>query len=97
MRTLCFFLCYRKRANKRIRWSHPTGGLVMEPECIVNGIPKADLRLAGEVLEQRYHCEGDEELIVAEVFQRKEMKLAKRLHQEWEEDMVSFKELMNVS
>lgn len=95
MSQLCYFLIYRLRPGRKLRWNHPTGGLVMEPGRVIAGVPAADLKLASDVAEQRYHCEADEKLVLAEVFQRKEKKLAQRLHALWEEEMHAFLELMN--
>jgi hypothetical protein len=60
-------------------------------------MPVCDFKLAGSVLEQRYHCGPDEELVVAEVYERKEQRLARKLHTEWEGQMSEFLELMNCS
>ena len=98
MSNQCFFLAYRrKRGRLTIDWTHPTGGLVMDPERFVDGFPISDFRLAAEILKLRYHCQADEQLIVAEVLERREQRLAHKLHHRWEREMHSFLELMKCS
>lgn len=95
MSKLCYFLAYRRTSGReKLRLSQPTGGLVMKPWAVVNGVPAADLALAADVLTERYHCKPDEELVIAEVFCKKEQKLARQLHRAWEEEMHEFLELM---
>jgi len=97
MRTMCFYLCYRRQAGGRIRWKHPTGGFVQKPESFVQGCPIGDFQLAAATLERRYHCGPHEELIIAEVFEQEEMRMARQFHRKWQWERTSFLELMNVS
>jgi hypothetical protein len=97
MRTHCYFLAYRKKSGKKIRWDSPTGGLVMKPDRFVEGYPVGDYQLAYEVLKRRYHCGPGEELVMAEVFEKREMRLARKLCQEWNREAVEFIDLMEVS
>lgn len=94
MRTHVYFLVYRRRAGHRIRFDRPTGGLVMEAKRAFNGKPVSDLRLADAVAHQRYHCRPDEELILAEVFERKDCREARKLFRAYESEMAEFRELM---
>ena len=90
----CYFLCFRRRRNSKIHWRHPTGGLVVEPDRVVSGIPLAALQLVADVFAERYHCGPGEELIIAEVFEKRERRLALTLHRRWEREAWEFRELM---
>lgn len=94
MRTHVYFLAFRHRADRPIRVNRPTGGLVMKAERFVEGIPLADFTLARDVFQQRYHCQADEILDIAEVFGQRQRRWARRLHRQWERDLVEFAELM---
>ena len=95
MRKLVYFLAYRKKVSKlSINWRRPTGGLVMKPARIVDGYPVSDFQAAADLLEARYHCSPGEELIVAEVFEREEIRLARQLYHKWHWEAREFKELM---
>jgi hypothetical protein len=48
-------------------------------------------------LERRYHCDYGEELVVAEVFEKRDVRMARRLFLEWNRDAVEFVDLMTVS
>lgn len=91
---LVYFLVYRKRVGQKLRLKHPTGGLVMEPNKYLYGNPVADFGLAADLCEQRYHCGPHEELIIAEVFCKKERVMAMKLHQLWEDEQHEFLEMM---
>jgi len=69
----------------------------MEPKAIINGVCQSDFPLAEEVIEQRYHRNTYEELVIAEVFEKREKRLARKLHNEWEAEMAEFVELMECS
>ena len=95
MKKRCFYLCYRRKHSRRsIDWTRPTGGLVMEADGYVYGYPICDFQLASDVLHQRYHCGPGEALIIAEVLEKEERSIAKRLHLRWEQDMADFHDLM---
>ena len=96
---LCYFLAYRVREwePNGIPWHRPTGGLVMEPLKIVNDIAVSDFKLAGEILAERYHCDADQVLCVAECFAEPEQNQAVRLHHQYDMDLEEFRELMRVS
>jgi hypothetical protein len=95
MRTHCYYLAYRKKVSKlSVNWRKPTGGLMLKPERIVDGYPVGDFQLAWEVLKRRYHCGPHEELIVAEVFEKQEMRMARKLFRQWEAEAKEFLELM---
>jgi hypothetical protein len=94
MNSLCYFLFFRRKPRQRFRWDRPAGGLVMEAIGYSHGKPVADLRLAGEVLEQRYHCAPYEDAVIAEVFDRRDKETAQRLHDQWEQEALFFRELM---
>jgi hypothetical protein len=68
----------------------------MQAESFVEGHPVGDFQLAAEVLYQRYHCSPMEELVVDEVFEKKEMRLARKLFRRWESDQHEFLELMQI-
>ena len=98
MRTHVYFLVYRVRNCKRnINWTKPTGGLVMQADHYVQGCPISDPQLAADVLELRYHCGPHETLVIAEVFEKPEMRLARKLHQRWEAEQHEFRELMELA
>lgn len=99
MTTHCYFLVYRRYSDcrKKIRWREPTGGMVMAPGSFYQGVPVSDWTLALSVIEQRYHRGPNEELIVVEVFSRKEKRLAQQLHDQWEQEAAEFMELMTIS
>ena len=91
----CYFLSFRVKQCSQLRINKPTGGLVVEAERVLDGnIPVCDINLVRSVMEMRYHCDRDEELVIAQVFEDEEKFLAARLHQEWETEMLEFKELM---
>ena len=90
----CFFLVYRTTHHDEIDWDHPTGGLVMEPKDIIDGIPLSDINLAEEVSCERYHCDPNEWLMIAEVWNNREKCLAAHLHREYEREMEDFHALM---
>ena len=94
---LCYFLVYRVHnwEPNGIPWHRPTGGLVMEPLKVVDGIPVSDYKLAGQILEERYHCDAGELLCVAECFAEPEQNLAVRLHEKWDNEMHEFAALMD--
>lgn len=98
MRKYTYFLAYRKRCGKlSVNWRKPTGGLVQKPARFVEGYPVSDFQKAGRILERRYHCGPHEELIIAEVFEQEEMRMARQFHRKWQWERTSFLELMNVS
>ena len=97
MRSHVYYLCYRRQVGGRIRWKHPTGGFVQKPESFVQGCPIGDFQLAAATLERRYHCDYGEELVVAEVFEKRDVRMARRLFLEWNRDAVEFVDLMTVS
>lgn len=94
MRTKCYFLLFRQRTNLSIDWDNPTGGLMMKPERYVNDIPIGDFQLAAEVLKKRYHCTPYESVLIAEVFEKREIRMARKLHVKWLADVKEFRELM---
>ena len=69
----------------------------MAAECFVEGHPVGDFQLAADVLYHRYHCGPMEELVVDEVFEKKEMRLARKLFRKYEAGMHEFIELMEFS
>ena len=99
MSPLCYFLIFRRyiSCKRELRWNKPTGGLVMIPDRVVDGHSVADMCLASDVIELRYHCGPHEELIVVEVFSKREKRLAERLHEKWEAEYEEFVELMECS
>ena len=98
MRKYTYFLAYRKRCGKlSVNWRKPTGGLVQKPARFVEGYPVSDFQKAGRILERRYHCAPHEELIIAEVFEREEIRLARKLHLKWVADVREFRELMGAA
>ena len=92
----CYFLVYRTIEFGHIDWNHPTGGLVMEPIKIIDGIPLSDHVLAEDVAKQRYHVDPWEYLMLAEVFQPREKCLAAKLHNQWEREAEEFHALMTI-
>ena len=94
----CYFLVYRlPNKNGIIHWDHPTGGLVMETDDVVDGYPVCDFGLATDVIEQRYHAASYEKLLIAEVFETVEQVRAVTLHNQWESEAFDFEELMEIS
>ena len=94
-RKLCYFLCFRvPRVGGQIRWDNPTGGMVMRPYKYLDGMPLADFTIARNLLEERHHCRPDEHLVIAEVFERPEKRLAQQLHNRYEAEMQEFVDLM---
>ena len=91
-----YFLIYRHylTCKRKIDWSNPTGGLVVCADRVVDGHPVADMCLVSDVIGLRYHAGPHEELVVREVFGPKKRRLARRLHNEWEQGMHDFVELM---
>ena len=94
----CYFLVFRIKTTSLVPfdWDNPTGGLVTEPCDVINGHPVPDIALTRMVLELRYHCHHDEQLVLAEVFDQPEKQLAAKLHQRWEDEAHEFLELMRV-
>ena len=94
-----YYLIFRRRINskRKLRWSNPTGGLVLCADRVVDGHPVADMNLVSDLIELRYHAGPHEEVLLYEVFDRKKQRLARRLHDEWEEEELEFLELMSIS
>jgi hypothetical protein len=95
MRTRCYYLLFRQPSPRSIDWDNPTGGLMLKPERYVDEFPIGDFQLAAEVLKKRYHCGPHECVVIAEVFEKKEIRLARKLHLKWVADVREFRELMN--
>jgi len=84
-----------------IDWDKPTGGMIMEPRKVLTTqcgrrLAIVDWSLARSVAHERYHCGPGEELILAEVFEPAEQRLAKVAHLRWELEIRSFLQLMEV-
>ena len=78
-----------------IDWDNPTGGLVVETNNVVEGIPVGNMEVIREVCLERYHCGPGEHLIMAEVFEIEDQQRAVILHEQWESEMKTFMEMMN--
>lgn len=88
------FLAYRLKEGESIKWTRPTGGLVMKPKRVCKGVEVADFVLAEEIISHRFHCAPGEHIILAEVLEEVDQVKAHRLHNRYERDYSDFLELM---
>ena len=94
----CYFLIYRhSKLCYVIDWEQPTGGMVLEPDFVVEGHAGVCRMRIQDEAKDRYHCGPNEDLLIAEVFGEYECRAAQRLHQQWMADRIDFMTIMSAS